>query len=135
MLVDESEGVDDLNERYKYMKLKTSPNFSDREIAENMYSSFWETKELIKEMLTVKLKKLPSGRWTIEEKASERKDRLISLLYCCYFVDTLEKDLVFIDRKIYISKYAQSSGVRGATTGRKNPFANRNAFTGGFGRR
>lgn len=138
MLVDESEGVDSLNDRYKYMKLKTSPNFSDREIAENMYSSFWETKELIKEMLTVKLKKLPSGRWTIEEKASDRKDRLISLLYCCYFVDILEQDLTFIDRRVDLSAYAQASGatkVGGLVAGKKNPFANRNAFTGGFGRR
>ena len=120
------------------MKLKTSPNFSDREIAENMYSSFWETKELIKEMLTVKLKKLPSGRWTIEEKASDRKDRLISLLYCCYFVDILEQDLTFIDKRVDLSAYAQASGatkVGGLVTGKKNPFANRNAFTGGFGRR
>lgn len=134
MLVDDSEGIDELNDRYKYMKLRTSGNFTDREIAENMVISFVNTNELVREMLSVKLKKLPSGRYTLEEGSGDRKDRLISLLYGCYFIDTLEQDLKIMERKKDLSAYAGST-VTGVRLGSKNPFAGRNTFSNGFGLR
>ncbi len=134
MLVDDVEGIDELNDRYKYMKLKTSNNFAERDIAENMVISFMNTNELVHEMLSVKLKKLPSGRYTLEEGSGERKDRLISLLYGCYFIDKLEQDLKIIERKKDISLYARNIHMN-MQSGVKNPFAGRSGFKNGFGQR
>lgn len=43
MLVNEQTAVDELNKRYKYLKLRTSGDYTDKEISDNMISSFANT--------------------------------------------------------------------------------------------
>ena len=134
MPVDEFTAIDELNDRYKYMKYKTSNDYNDREIADNMISTFVNTNELAHEMVSVKMKRLPSGRNTLDE-GNERKDRLISLLYGCYFINELEQDLQVIERKNDLSAYAQAMNNSKASIAAANPFANRGSFTNGFATR
>ena len=80
------------------------------------------------------MKRLPSGRNTLDE-GNERKDRLISLLYGCYFINELEQDLQVIERKNDLSAYAQAMNNSKASIAAANPFANRGSFTNGFATR
>lgn len=82
-------------------------------------------------MVNVKLKRLPSGRNTLDEGAA-RKDRVISLLYGFYFINTLEEDLSVVKNKRDVSAYFTGSSNRKAGIG--NPFVNRR-ISSGFGRR
>lgn len=132
--VDEFTAVEELNERYKYMKLKTSNDYNEREIADNMISTFLNTNELAHEMVSVKMKRLPSGRNTLDE-GNERKDRLISLLYGCYFINQLEQDLTYIEHKTDLYAYAQAGGRSNRSITSVNPFAHRGGFTNGFAAR
>ena len=130
--IDEASAIDELNSRYGYLKLRTSNNPFEKEIAENMISSYSESSDLISEMLSVKLKRLPSGRNTFDE-GNKRKDRLISLLYGAYFINKLEQDLLVIKKTNVQDYFARQS--KSVVIGSANPFFNRMYSNNGFGKR
>lgn len=133
MLIDEESAIDELNNRYGLMKLRTSNNPFEKEIADNMMSSFYNTTALVSEMLAVKVKRLPSGRITFDEGNSGRKDRLISVLYGGYFINKLEEDLIELGR-INLKDYVGNSSQTSVKVGVNNPFSDRR-FGNGFARR
>lgn len=121
MLQRQEQVIDDLNDRYKYIKLKTSNDYTERERAKNIIISFLETDELVKECVETQVIKLPSGRFTIDE-GSGRKDRVISMLYGLYFISKLEEDLYVQNRIVNVSEYFSSTPSKQSV--RPNPFIN-----------
>ena len=136
LLSKEDDIVDDLNNRFGYMKLATSSNPLDKEKANNMILPFINTTELVKECVETQVYKLPSGRWTFDEK-NGRKDRVISMIYGLYFINELEKDL-YVDQGKYKAEDYFTGGSSGTGFGGKgvvNPFVNNLNKLGGFGGR
>lgn len=138
LLAKEDDIIDDLNNRFGYMKLITSNNPLEKERANNMLLPFANTTELVKECVETQVYKLPSGRWTFDEK-NGRKDRVISMIYGLYFINELEKDL-YVDQgkykpEDYFSNSGKGSGFNHAIKSVKNPFINNINKLGGFGGR
>lgn len=137
LLAREDDIIEDLNNRFGYMKLVTSPNPLEKERANNMLLPFINTSELVKECVETQVYKLPSGRWTFDEK-NGRKDRVISMIYGLYFINELEKDLYVDQNKYKAEDYFTSNGrTNNFHSGKqvKNPFVNNLRKLGGFGGR
>lgn len=132
LLVDEDTGADEMNKRYKYMTLKTSMQHSDKEKAENMIVSYINTSELVNECVKTQVIKLPSGRFTYDEKGG-RKDRVISMIYGLYFINKLEEDLIVLNKSIKVSEYGNTIKPT-STSSVINPFVSNLNKLGSFGR-
>ncbi len=124
MLQRREQAIDELNQRYKYMKLKTSNNFSDVSIAENMTTSFVNTDELVKECIETQMIEVPRG-YRFDEK-NGRKDRVISMLYGLFFIAILEEDLYVRTKAVDVSSYFNNndSSNMNKTSSKINPFIN-----------
>lgn len=132
LLVDEETAINELNKRYKYLVLKTSINPAQKEQANNMLQPFVNTSKLIDEAIKTQIVRMPSGRWVYDEK-NGRKDRIISLIYGLYFINTLEEDLINLDSSVNISDYVSNCNYK-----KKNlemPFYNNLKKLSRFGRR
>lgn len=133
LLTSEEDVLEELNRRYGYMKLKTSNNYSDRERAEFMISSFKNTDELINEAISTQVTKTQSGRFTFDEK-NGRKDRIISMIYGLYFINILEEDLQSKFEGVNIYEYFNQSESR-SNFKPINSFTNNFSKLNGFGAR
>lgn len=133
LLVAEEIAVEELNKRYQYMQLKTSPDALSIERANNMIGSFANTTALVDEAIKTQIVKLPSGRWAYDEK-SGRKDRVISMIYGLYFINLLEQDLTAISQGANLSDYVAKNNYQKKASV-KNPFVNNLSKLSGFGTR
>lgn len=134
LLVEEDIATDELNKRYKYMVMKTSTDRNSKEKADNMIGPFLNTTEFVKEAVNTRILKLPSGRWTYDEK-NGRKDRLMSVIYGLYFINKLEEDLIELNKSVDISKYFSNNNAKSNINSVKNPFYNNLNKLRGFGGR
>lgn len=131
LLIDEESAIPELNKRLKYMALRTSPTASDKDKADNMIVSFINTTKLIEEAIKTQIVKLPSGRYTYDEKGG-RKDRVISMIYGLWFINKLEEDLIVTSKRADVSQYMASYNYS-----KKNsniPFSDNLLRLGNFGR-
>ena len=71
--------IDDLNDRFGYLKLKTSNVSSDIEKSEMMITTAVNTTEFVNECINLLFKRLPSGKW-ITDEGKGRKDRFSSFI-------------------------------------------------------
>ena len=134
LLIKEEDVIDELNNRFGYMRLVTSNNPIEKEKANNMIMPFINTNELVKECVETQVYKLPSGRWTFDEK-NGRKDRVISMIYGLYFIHELEKDL-YTDENRYTAADYFKTGINSSNKRQaNNPFINNLNKLGGFGGR
>ena len=125
LLVDPEEAVEELNKRFNYMTLRTSNYAIDREKSNIMIASFQNTNKLIEEAIKTQMIKLPSGRFTYDEK-NGRKDRVISMIYGLSFINLLEDDLRQVVTNYSVHDYfgsASNSRDSSSSTPAINPFS------------
>jgi hypothetical protein len=135
LLLHEDDVVDELNKRYKYNLLRSSNNIQDNETAQRLISPFYQTTKLIEEGINTRVIDKKGGGIEIDER-SGRKDRLMSMLYGLYFIDTMEEELQSNSNKHDIHDYvsANSSDNQNQSNTR-NPFSNNLNKLKNFGRR
>lgn len=131
LLVEEDNAIDVLNSKYKYMKLQTQNNPNENEIAHSLIQSFANTKKLLHECVNTQVARLPSGRYVFNE-GSDRKDRVMCMLYGLYFINLLEKDLAEDKATFDIQQYA-GGYKQPKNKNMTNPFNGRMQRLSGFG--
>lgn len=108
LLLSEKDIIDELNQRYEYLRLSTG-SYTERAESMSIIQSYANTSSMIDEAINAKFIKTRSGKYTIDEGAG-RKDRIISVLYGIYFIVTfLERDLIGRNTKIDYKDYYTSS--------------------------
>lgn len=132
LLVSEREIMDELNQKYEYLRLSTG-NSQEREEAMALIQPYVNTSSLIDEAINAKLVQTRTGRYTIDE-GQGRKDRVMSVLYGIYFIVMyLEKELDGRQTSFDYRDYYK--GSRRTQKQVKNPFASNFQKLQGFGRR
>lgn len=127
--------IDYLNKIYNYMVMKTSNIYAEREKASIIASAFENTDELINEAISTQIVRLPSGRFTFDEK-NGRKDRIIALLYGIYFISVLEADLQAAHKKVDVAEYFKKNNKDyHSERNLNNPFKRNLSKLSQFGRR
>lgn len=133
LLLHEDDIIDELNKRYKYNLLKASNNIQENETAQRLINSFYQTTKLIDEGINTRVIDKKGGGIEIDEK-NGRKDRLMSLLYGLYFIDTLEEELQQFERKYDVKDYIKSKSIQSnKNINILNPFSNNLNKLQGFG--
>lgn len=132
LLVSEREIMDELNQKYEYLRLSTG-NSQEREEAMALIQPYVNTSSLIDEAINAKLIQTRTGRYTIDE-GQGRKDRVMSVLYGIYFIVMyLERELDGRQTSFDYRDYYK--GSRRTQKQVKNPFASNFQKLQGFGRR
>lgn len=133
LLLSETEIIDELNQKYDYMKLSTG-NHGEREESLFMIQPYANTSSMIEEAINAKLVQTRTGKYTIDE-GQGRKDRIISVLYGIYFIVMyLEKELEGRGQKFNYQDYYRV-GPKPQQKQLNNPFASNFKRLSGFGKR
>lgn len=101
LLCNEDDCEEDLNKKYKYSLLKSSKNYSERFKAAVMISPFVNTTELVGESIRTQIVRLSNNKFGIREsKDSDRKDRVMAMIYGMHFASVLEEGINLSDKKV-----------------------------------
>lgn len=131
-LLSEKEIMDELNQKYEYLRLSTGNNV-EREEAMSIIQPYVNTSSMIDEAINAKLVQNRNGKYTIDE-GQGRKDRIISVLYGIYFIVMyLEKELDGRRKDFNYQDYYKSNRTPAKQV--KNPFASNFQKLQNFGRR
>ena len=128
LLANEEDIEEELNKRYGFASLKSSNDAYQTNRARAMIMPFINTTALIDEAIKTQVVRSQTGRITFkEDKATSRKDRVITMMYGIYFISLLEDSMKTLKPVADYSQAYHQYQRRGAT---KELFKGKEIFGG-----